>query len=114
MVRPLDKPRLYQPPQQRWFSWPSWIRPTYWSACQTAHFAWGCVFSLAGMLLFITHGWPWWSGMAACVVFALFKEYVVDLMAPELDTIWGSTVDFFFYVLGSVVCFLLTLLTGVF
>lgn len=95
------------------FVWPEWFAPTYQSACQTAHFAWGCCFALAGMLLYITHDWPWWSGLAACVGFAAVKEYVIDLMAPEYDTLWGSTVDFFFYCLGAVVMFALSLLLGV-
>ncbi len=50
---------------------------------------------------FKLHHWTW--GFAAVVVWALIKEFIIDILGKEHDSFLSSLEDFAFYMLGGVV-----------
>jgi hypothetical protein len=43
----------------------------------------------------------WTYGLIAVLLFALVKEFVIDIFGPEHDSFRSSVVDFVFYMLGA-------------
>jgi hypothetical protein len=43
----------------------------------------------------------WMYGFVAVLLFALIKEFVIDMFGPEHDSFRSSLVDFIFYMLGA-------------
>ncbi len=50
---------------------------------------------------FKLHHWTW--GFAAVVVWALIKEFIIDIFGKEHDAFRSSLEDFAFYIVGGVV-----------
>ncbi len=50
---------------------------------------------------FKLHHWTW--GFAAVVVFALIKEFIIDISGKEHDSFLSSLEDFAFYMVGAAV-----------
>jgi hypothetical protein len=48
-------------------------------------------------------GWNFWIGLGIVLVWALIKEFVLDLFVIEHDTLEGSDLDFLMYVIGATI-----------
>ncbi len=52
----------------------------------------------------------WWYGFLAVLVFALVKEFVIDMFGKEHDSFMSSLEDFAFYMMGAGVAIAVVLL----
>lgn len=43
----------------------------------------------------------WWYGFLAVLVFALVKEFIIDIFGKEQDSFLSSLKDFLFYMVGA-------------
>ena len=43
----------------------------------------------------------WWYGFLAVLVFALVKEFIIDIFGKERDSFLSSLKDFIFYMVGA-------------
>jgi hypothetical protein len=55
-----------------------------------------------GVVLTSAYIWHrWMYGFVAVLLFALVKEFLIDMFGPERDSFRSSLVDFIFYMLGA-------------
>ena len=52
----------------------------------------------------------WWYGFLAVLLFALVKEFVIDIFGKEHDSFPSSLKDFIFYMIGAGAGILLAIL----
>ena len=58
---------------------------------------------------FIFHRWTY--GFVAVLVFALVKEFIIDIFGKEHDSFLSSLEDFSFYMVGAAVGIIVTVAT---
>jgi hypothetical protein len=76
-------------------------------AYQGVHFliGYGVVLTAA----FTLHHWTY--GFLAVLLFALVKEFIIDIFGKEHDSFLSSLIDFAFYMIGAALAILVVLLT---